>query len=466
MNPYEPTRFQIRRLRIYEAGCFLIVLTITALVILVYALGSSNRWEPITDSTHAGVMPEADDVLLVGDGDWLVWVASGMGNSSRSSTAFLSACDLNHPGQSVLLRPPPNAGIRPIEVIEGDLIALVTVPQTSLWQVLQRGWTGLTRTAVHLENTSPDQNPGLLPGFVTVQLQRVNLLTGRVITTASGGTYELGTTEGKPDASPNPSELTDFERGNVSLSPDRLNMAWWSAREEVGKSPLSATVTERLEILSTGPRFEKLLEKEICTDGALSVRSRLLEQTGQPVWMNNDRCLVFSTLDSGSLIPFDCGEGSIEATVPLPALQQTLTEGAPVSNQDPEGFEVLPEGNGHGMEVLVWTRLPGSLHLFLLDPTFHLIHHAQVEDKNLDLSRTLWLKRSQVLLFEDTSSSRLVGFTPKGEREGVYPIPPDWEDGFRILGENRDGDLIGYNRGSFLSTKSGDGAWETMELFR
>ncbi len=473
-SPYDPTPFQIRRLRIYEAGCFLIVLTAITFAIVLYWLGISNHWTRLPAPEQAGLLPEADRVLLAGEGDWLVWVAAGTGGKSRSRIDLLGASDLSHPGRAVLLRPPHNDGIRPIDVLDGDLIVLVTVPQISSWQILQHGWTSLTNLIKRERkllpepppNLSLNQEPDLLPTPVTVYLQRVNLSTGRVVTTAAGGTSDLGATDTDKKSPSTTSELTDLEGGYVNLSPDRLNLAWWSAREMTGKSPLSATVTEHLEIFSAGPKFKRLLGKEIQTDGTLSIRSRLLERLGQPAWMGNDRCLVLSTLDSGSLIPFDCGAGMAEATVPLSALQQTLTEGAPVNNYDPEGFEVLQEGEGHAPEILVWTRLPGSLHLFVLDSLFHLIRHTQVDDKNLDLSRPLWLKRSQVLLVEDTSVTRLVGFTAQGEQEGVFPIPPDWGESFQILGENREGDLLGYNRGSFLSAKSGDGAWETMNIFQ
>ena len=467
MNPYEPSRSQIKRLRIYEAGCFLFVLGGGALAVLLYVLGSTNRWERLPSSLQEGsLLQEVTQVVLTGEGGWLVWVTTGTGNPSNSNIGLLGGCDLSHPGRTVLLQPPPNAGVHPIEVLEGDLITLVTIPQTSLWQVFRRGWTSLTTKTPPIKTFLEEMDSNSGPTSVTVQLQRVDLTTGRVLTTAPGGTYLLNPRDTNAHTRSNPSELTDLERGYVSLSPDRLNLAWWSAREEVGKSPLSATVTENLQILSAGPRFKKLLGKEIQTDGALSLRSRLIQKVGQPVWITNDRCLILSTLDSGSLIPFDCGEGTAEAAVPLPTLQKTLNEGASVNSSDPEGFEIIPQEKGHDAGILVWTRLPGSLHFFFLDSLFHLIHHSQVEDRSLDLSRPLWLKRSQILLVEDTSSSHLVAFTIRGEREGVYPIPPDWGEGFQILGENQDGDLIGYNRGSFLTAKSGDGAWETMDLFR
>ncbi len=470
-NPYEPTRFQIRRLRVYETCFFLVFLGAAVLAVLLYALGSSNRWEPLPVSLQTESLQDADHLLLAGEGEWLVWVATGPGDPSQSSINLLGAYDLSHPGKTFILHPPPNAGVHPIEVLDEDLIALITVPRTSHWRILKRGWASLTHREISSAK-APGVNPpseresGFSPQSVTIHLQRVSLITGRVTTMAPGGNYQIGTIGKNRDSLSTPNELSDLERGNVSLSPDRLDLAWWSAREEIGKSPLSATVTEHFEIFSVGPRFKRLLGKEIKTDGTLSIRSRLLQRVGQPVWMTNDRCLILSTLDSGSLIPFNCGEGTIEAAVPLSTLQQTLSEGAPVTNSDPEGFEILPGGNGQSNEILVWTRLPGSLHFFVLDSLFHLVHHTQVEDKDLDLSRPLWLKRSQVLLVEDTSSSRLVGFTATGEREGVYPIPPDWGESFQILGENRKGDLIGYNRGAFLSAKSGDGAWETMELFR
>ncbi len=465
MNPYEPSRSQIRRLRFYEAGCFLFVIGSVAFAILLYILGSSNRWERYTPSSQEDAFRDVEQVTLLGGGDWLVWVSSGTGNSSDTTISLLGGCDLSHPGRSVFLRPPPNTGVHPIEVLEGDLITLVTIPQVKLWEIIYRGWNLLT-TKTTLRDTHQEKDDSTpWPTQVTIHLQRVNLTTGRVITTAVGGTYIFDLQSQKTSSRPSPTELTDFERGFVSLSPDRLNLAWWSAREEVGKSPLSATVTENLQILSTGPKFRKLFGEVIQTDGTLSIRSRLLQRIGQPVWISNDRCLLLSTLDAGSLIPFDCGEGTTEAAISLRTLRQTLSEGTSLNNFDPEDLLIIPGDKGQEAGVLVWLRLPGALHFFMLDPLFHLIHHTQVDDRNLDLSHPLWLKKSQILLVEDNSSSRLVGFTGRGEREGVYPIPPDWAESFQILGENREGDLIGYNRGSFLKTKSGDGAWETMDLF-
>lgn len=450
---YAPTHFQKRRLQVYEAGCLCLIITVLVFVSVLFFIGSSNRWTPMPDLRHQETSFQAGRVILAGDGDWLVW--------ADATSTVLGTCDLGHPGKMRFLCPPPNTGIRPVEVLDGDLITLITVPRSSIWQIIKRGWGSLTGKESHTE-----QDSASTPGSVTVHLQRVNLITGKVTTSVPGGTYDLGDTGTSVDPHSRGADLTDLESGNVSLSPDHLSLAWWSAREVVAKSPLSATVTERLEILASGPKFKKLLEKEIKTDGTLSVRSRLLEQTGQPMWMSNDRCLIFSTLDSGSLIPFDCGEGNIEATIPLPALQQTLAEGAPVNNYDPEGFQILSGKDGHDSEILVWTHLPGSIHLFVLDPLFHLIRHTQIDDKGLDLSQVLWLKRSQILLVRDDSTSHLVGITPQGEREGVFPVPPDWGESFQILGENRDGDLIGYNRGMFLSAKSGDEAWETLEIFQ
>jgi hypothetical protein len=66
---------------------------------------------------------------------------------------------------------------------------------------------------------------------------------------------------------------------------------------------------------------------------------------------------------------------------------------------------------------------------------------------------------------DDKARNRLVALSPYGESSESYPLPPDWRDGFRILGEDWNGALVGTNRRMFLRTSEDRRDWETIPLF-
>ncbi|KXK31154.1 MAG: hypothetical protein UZ16_OP3001002976 [Candidatus Hinthialibacteria bacterium OLB16] len=428
--------------RIYEVAGILFLLGFVIGFIILYRLGSSHDWKRMDLVIQDGVLPEAEQVHLVGKGAWLVW--------TNSNGGIVGAYDFNHPGQPKFLQPPPHLKIRIFDVIQGDLVALIVRPQATFSEVLLRGWSLFF-------SDDPPPLPSALEGRkATTFLVRLNLGTGEIVSLLPGSTSDL---KGRQTS------LNDFEMGRVSLSSNQISLAWWRAHEEIGSTPLSATVTEHLEVVSTGPHFRKLFEREYATNGTLSIRSRLLNSVGKPLWMTEDMFLYLSFLDQGSLVPFDCREGTIQAAYPLATLQETLLGSVPQLQYEPEGIFVV-NGDGKTPQLFLYSRLQDSIHFFVLDSLFRLVRHSRLEAGAYDFTSVVWLETSQTLLVEDHSQRRLVSLTPKGELKSTFPLPPDWDDGFKILGEDSSGQLIGFNRGAFLRAGSGDPAWETLDLFR
>lgn len=434
-------RERLRR-RIYEIVGVLFLLGMAIGFFILYWLGSSHDWKRIDLPIQEGILPEVDQVHLCGRGSWLVW--------TNATGGIIGAYDFGHPGQPGFLQPPPYLRVRLFEVIQGDLVVLIVKPQATFSEILGRGWSLL------FTSEKPPLPSSLEGRKITTFLERVDLDTGEVVSLLPGSSFDM---------KGHIADLSDFEIGQVSISSDQISLAWWRAHEEIGSSPLSATVTEHIEVVSTGPRFRRLFEREFSTDGTLSIRSGLLKQVGSPLWMTEDMFLFLSLLDQGSLVPFDCREGASQASYSLETLQETLKGSVSDLLYEPEGLFVL-RGEEQIPQLFLYSRLPESIHFFVLDALFRLAHHSRLDAGAYDFTSVKWLERSQTLLVEDHSQRRLVSLTPKGELKSVFPLPPDWDDGFKILGEDSTGQLIGFNRGAFLRTGRGAPAWETLDLFR
>lgn len=433
-------------LRVYETGCAVAFLLLAGGFAFLYYLGASTDWKPVALYTSGETLPEADRVLLSETSGWLAWRVPKEG--------AVCAMDFRRHGQVVCLRPVPSLEARPVDVIDGDLLVLRTSAEISFLETLQRGWFQVTGQE---EALASSLQSGRSKRTLTTHLERLDSRTGHVRSSMAGLRSE---TPGQDRP------LTDFETGKVALSPDRVTLAWWRAIEDVGLSPLSATVTETLDVLSAGPNFGKLFHRQFKSDGTLAIRSRLLEWIGQPLWFGPETCLVLSFLDSGSFVPFDCREGSVQATVPVSTLFQTMHESAPEVAFDPEGFHLIKGERESPVALFFWCQAVESAHFFLFDPLFHLISHHRLDSKDFVFSQTLWLEKSQTLLVASESKGQLIGLSPQGERRSSYPLPPDWLDGFKVLGEDAIGSLVGYNRGAFLRTAAGEAGWETMEFVR
>ncbi len=433
------------RLRFYEIGGGLFLLALLLALILIYRAGSSIHWTPATSAPEGPVLRDVERVRLSHFGHRIAWSDTGRG--------ALCAHDFDRPGEISCLIPPPSLGTRALEVLDGRLIALRRTPRDTLWETLARGWRRTLGQREDSERETPDPSGREVRTF----LERVCLADGRVESRMMGPTArETDSTE----------TAFEFLAGKVSLSPSGVSLAWWRAREEVGRDPLAATVTETLEILSSGPKFGKLFSREFRSDGALSFRSRLLQSVGRVAWLSEDVCLVLSFLDGGSLIPFNCGTGAVQATLPMRDLLRTLQESAPEVVYDPEGFEVVRAPGAGAAGILCWVRADESLLLFLFDPGFHLIRHSRIEGVAPIPTDSAWLSGSQTLLVEDHGRGRLASYTPQGEPRATFPLPPDWGDGFEILGEGAENSLLGFNRGAILRTQNGAPTWETVEISR
>jgi hypothetical protein len=434
------------RLRTYEIGGAILLAALLLSLYLLCRMGSDLAWTPVDLYKEGGILRDAERVMLSSSGVWLAWVDAKAGAAC--------AADIGHPGRVECLRPAPSVSIRPVEVVEGDLLVLRSSPKRTLPEILERGWHRFMGQAEEMDGFLPQH---FASREISTTLERVELNTGRIRSSALGGTVKWDGGDEGP---------LDFETGRLALSPDRVSLAWWRAKEEVGSTPLSATVTETIEIYSTGPKIGRLHSQQFKTDGDISIRSRLLESIGKPLWLNEDICMVLSFLDSGSFVPFDCREGIVQATVQLAAVQQTMRESDPAVVFDPEGFYLVRAEGASPPGLFFWSRLPDSGHFFLFDTLFHLVRYTRLDTKEYGFSKTAWLERSQSLLVEETGKSRLAALSPRGEKRASYQLPPDWNDGFEILGEDPGGALIGYNRGAFLRGSPGQAGWETVELFR
>ncbi|MCG3195968.1 MAG: hypothetical protein GHCLOJNM_00438 [bacterium] len=421
------------------------MLAIAIGIFLIHRAGTSIHWTPIPPAAEGPVLRDVERVTLSHFGHRLAWTDSARG--------ALCTHDFERPGEFTCLKPPPSADMRAIEVLDGSLVALRSAPKDTPWEALARGWRKTVGEAENLEDEAPDPKGKEVRAF----LERICLADGRVESRVTGATF-------RENDSAEPA--IEFLEGRVSLSPSGVSLAWWRAREEVGDDPLSATVAETFEVHSAGPKFGKLFAREFRGNGTLSLRSNLLRSVGRTFWLSEDVCLILSFLDGGSLVPFDCRIGAVQATIPMSDLFRAIRETAPEVVYDPEGFEVVRSKEGVAEGVLFWARSGDSLMFFLFDPMFHLIRHSRIESAATIPSDSAWLARSQTLLVEDLHQGRLVSYTPKGERRAVFPLPPDWGDSFQILGEGPENTLLGFNRGSILRARNGDPTWETVEISR
>lgn len=435
---------QATRLRIYEILGILLLISAAVFVGVLYTIGTAREWTVVDLYPTGGVIQNADQVGLVNGGRHLVWV--------DPDEDAVCATDLARPGDVFCLQPSPSYRVRPVDVLDGDLIVLRSAPRASPVDILLRGWKGLSRDRAGRDAKSE----WVEPPFDT-HLERVDLRTGEIRTEAVDES-RVGRKGEIPDV--------DIKMGRVALSPDRLNLAWWRANEENGETPLSAGVNEVFEVFSTGPKLESLYIRRFRTGGGLSIRSRLLMDIGQPRWLSNEVCLLLSLLDSGSFVPFDLERGEVQATMPVSMVHKLMRETVNEELYDPESVHMIRGDGENAVGLFAWARSTTAAYFFVFDAFFRLARFERIGFEAYDFGQPIWLEQSQLLLAREAPEGRLVGLSPRGQAEAHFPVPPDWGEGFNILGETAERQLVGYNRGLFLRAESGSTAWETVQLLR
>lgn len=427
------------RVTLFAAAIFCLI------IVALYVHGSSNDWRLVERDYREGRGISAERAVLSPDGNWLVWV------DSRDKVACV--LDLQHLGHVVCLDPERDGTIFPVGVVETDLVVLRTVPESGYFSTLQRG---LVRLMGGLSSARDAEEESESVFGQTAFVERIDTDTGRVIARSAGSSFGPPS-EDKP--------VVDFDIGEASLAPDRRHLAWWRATESPGEDPLSATITEVFEVFATSEGLEPVFGKKLSTSGDLAVRSRLLAEVGRPVWLTERVCLLLSFLEAGSLLPFDCQAELAEAAFPLSGIVESIGERNPHLTFGPEGFFRTAKPSDGAPEVVFWARQQDSLHFFRFDLDFNLKDETIVDTSGFDFKDSLWLAVTGRLLVEDRSRNRLVAISPYTGEGVSYPLPLDWEDGFRVLGEDSNGALIGTNSRLFMRTSAGRTEWETVDLF-
>jgi hypothetical protein len=411
----------------------------------LHHLGTSDRWTPIVWVPGSPAELSIDRATLSPTGTHLLWV--------DVATGALCVYDLSVEGRVSCLDPGDCPAVNPIGFSGEDVLVLRTRFRKGTLSVVADGWKRLLGTE---EEEDLEEGPVIPLGTPrTTYLERVGIDTGEVFARAPGATSRVSLENLDP---------TDFEMGAVTASPDGAALAWWRASEEREGSPLSATVTETLEVLSADAMFSPLVKWSLSSGGNLFVRSRLLRELGWPHWIDNDRFFLFSFLDGGSFIPFDRRENAPLATVPMGSIIRDMVESNPHILYGPEGVVVGSDVNSGRPEIVFWARQEDSLHFFHYNSDFVFSHETTIATKGFQFAQAIWLRNSEALLVADLSRERLVAFDTGGEQEAVYPLPYGWSEGFDLLGEDSQGNLLGTNRRVFMRVSPGGTDWEILEL--
>lgn len=430
----------------FLTGSILSVLFVVGCLFFFYYLGSSEDWMPRDWHPQVEGGPSVEKAAVSPEGDWLVW--------KNTTDGSVCAYDLRHGGRVACLDPGPCAGVIPLGVLDGDLLVLRSRFEGSVFKRIGRGllrfFTGKRFIETDIEDLRVETHRR------TTYLERVGLDSGTVEDQIPGLTFEPGF---------DGAGVTDFEMGAVSLSPQGNRLAWWKAAETIGETPLSATITEEMEVFSTRERFKKIMEEKVVSKGNVSFRTALLHEMGRPFWWDSNTCCFLSFLDGGSLVPFDCSTEEVLATIPLEQISKIVKEENSHILYGPEGVSGLYDVSGERKKLVAWARDQDSVFFFLFDDRLDAEGKTAISLQSVDTSRTVWLRFSHRLLVEDTNRNRLVALSPTGAKSRHYPLPPDWEDVFQLVGEDKEGELIGTNKTVFLRTKSGMSDWETLDLY-
>jgi len=425
------------------AGVAVLCLLAVGLTVL-YVRGLSGSWEPVQWSRGSGVGAPIERAKLANGGTWLVWV---------DATFLICAYDLENMGSVTCLDPGPCMAASPVGIVDGSLIALRTLERKGALGRIAGGWRRLFSSPGRVSARSAPEAP---PGSRTTRLEKIDLDTGRVLAMREGFSAEGAEAE---------SDLTDFEVGSAGISPDNRYLAWWKAREISGTDPLAATVVERFDLVSLESGFGNLLSKEISTGGSFSVRTSLLGEIGKPFWGTDRSCFFISFLGAGSLVPVDCQRAAVLAAVPLSDIHSQMLERNPHLIYGPEGFCFPLETTGQDGCFAFWARQQDSLHFFRFNSRFEIEEETTFDIEGFRMENPVWLERSFRFLLEDPNRRRLVAYSMEEQGANYYPLPPDWEEGFEIVGEDSRGALVGTNGQLFMRVVPGGAEWETIEMY-
>jgi hypothetical protein len=420
---------------------FVILLGFFALLVWI---GRPANWSPIAWGPSSSIEGFSLDRSTLGpEGDWLLWFDSSLG--------AVCAKDLRSEKAVTALDPGDYFAVAPVAVVDGNLLALRSQRSSSLFVNLMRGLTKVLNRGGSNEDSS---NPHPTSENRTTYVETIDLQTGnpsaRSVSLVKEGDLE---------------QPTDFELGRISFSPNGDRFAYWCAQESPGSAPLDATVTERLQIYGVGSGLKPSIDRKVASSGSFFVRSALLTSVGRSYWIGSEACLFLSLLDAGSLIPVDVRRGEFDAIYSIAEVSRTLSEENPSLQYGPEGIETLRSAGDGETTLLFWGRSEDSILFYLFDSQIRFRRQAIAETQEYELETMVWLPRSERLLVDDKARNRLVALSPYGESSESYPLPPDWRDGFRILGEDWNGALVGTNRRMFLRTSEDRRDWETIPLF-
>lgn len=427
------SRFKQRPI-LWGTGILLLVGTLVAF--FLHRLGSGHHWEFIADPQALEGEEVIDSARLTDDGEWLMWT-----DSNRGLVRVMRLDDLD---AVRTFRTHTHLRIEPTAVMENHLIVLRTSPDRGLIRTMLAGFDRLFGLGEGGRILLTPEDSG---GVRSTHLEGLDLESGTVKFRYRGAS----TTASEFNSLP-----TGFEMGRVSLSPDGRCLAWWRAEETIQDTPISATVTERIEIFEWSAGLQPMATKPLHTNGYLETWSGLLKELGRPMWSGPDSCFFLSFLQGGSLVPIDRRSGEFAATLSLEELFRDRAAGF-----TPEGVTAVRESADLKEGFLFWGRDADGLRFIRFDSNFEFVSERVQDAGDLDFSSPLWLSGGDLLLSE-RSTGRFRVLSDREENGAVYPAAAFPGEEFQVLGRDSRGNLIALSDSKFWTASLGGEAWREL----
>ncbi|MCA9448908.1 MAG: hypothetical protein KC931_17440 [Candidatus Omnitrophica bacterium] len=427
-------------------GILLVAAVVGGSVAYLHEQGVSHHRAPLEFDIGPSGLGTIDHAILGEDGAWLLWTDNQKG--------LVSAYNLENPGNVTTFRTFSHLRILPAGVISNHLFLLRSSLDRSFLDQIRFGFKRTVGGGAGSSNPWSAEDP--VGKKYTTYLECLDLENGALVSQVPG---ESGVIADPDD------RVLGIEMGRVATRAESRSLAWWWAHEEIHGTPVAATVTEKFRTFKFMDILEPTFTKKLITPGYFQVWSGILQQVGEPFWIDSRTCLFLSLLDSGSLVPIDTDKGEFEATMTLGEMVQAAR---PETEDDPflpEGVCSAPSPASNEAALLFWRRSGERLEFLRFNTDFELQSTVSYDIGNLDCSEPVWLSEGR-LLVRERDTREYVALSGFEERKQKFAASPFTEEEFEVLGSEFNGDLIALFDSKFWSASEGSETWTEMTLSR